>query len=56
MQRTAIGFPLGIAIGVIVGALIGNMAFVPGDLIKAVLATLAARAVLAGYPMLPSRV
>ncbi len=37
-------------------ALIGNLAFVPGDLVKAVLATLAARAVLAGYPMLPSRV
>ena len=36
-------------------AVIGNLAFIPGDLIKAVLATLAARGVLAGYPMLPSR-
>lgn len=36
-------------------ALYGNLAFIPGDLIKAVIATLAARAVLAGYPMLHSR-
>jgi biotin transport system substrate-specific component len=36
-------------------ALYLNLTFVPGDLIKAVIATLAARAVLAGYPMLPTR-
>lgn len=36
-------------------ALIGNMTFIPADLIKAVIATLAARAVLAGYPLLHSR-
>ncbi len=31
-------------------ALAGNLAFIPGDLLKAAIATLAARAVLAGYP------
>jgi len=36
-------------------ALIGNMTFIPADLVKAVIATLAARAVLAGYPLLHSR-
>jgi biotin transport system substrate-specific component len=36
-------------------ALVGNLTFIPADLVKAVIATLAARAVLAGYPMLPSR-
>lgn len=30
----------------------GSLAFIPGDLLKAVAATLAARAVLAGYPLL----
>lgn len=30
----------------------GSLAFIPGDLLKAALATLAARAVLAGYPLL----
>ncbi|SIR09473.1 biotin transport system substrate-specific component [Rhizobium sp. RU20A] len=34
-------------------ALAGNLAFIPGDLVKAAIATLAARAVLAGYPLLP---
>lgn len=38
-----------------VTALQGNLAFIPGDLIKAIIATLAARAVLAGYPLLPRR-
>ncbi len=33
----------------------GSLAFVPGDILKAVIATLAARAVLAGYPLLPQR-
>jgi biotin transport system substrate-specific component len=33
----------------------GSMAFIPGDLLKAAIATLAARAVLAGYPLLPQR-
>ena len=32
-----------------------SLAFVPGDLIKAVVAMLAGRAVLAGYPLLPLR-
>lgn len=36
-------------------AIATNAAFIPGDLVKAVIATLAARAVMAGYPMLPSR-
>lgn len=36
-------------------ALAGSMAFVPGDLIKAGVAALAARAVQAGYPLLPAR-
>lgn len=33
----------------------GSLAFLPGDLLKAAIATLAARAVLAGYPLLPVR-
>lgn len=33
-------------------ALIGNLPFIPGDIIKAVIATLVARAVLVGYPLL----
>jgi biotin transport system substrate-specific component len=33
----------------------GSLAFIPGDLLKAVIATLAARAVLAGYPLLHAR-
>ncbi|WP_313615854.1 biotin transporter BioY [Agrobacterium sp.] len=33
----------------------GSMAFIPGDVVKAVLAALAGRAVLAGYPLLPQR-
>ncbi len=32
--------------------LIGSLAFIPGDLLKAAIAALAARAVLAGYPLL----
>ena len=36
-------------------AVAGSMGFVPGDLIKAVLAALAARAVMLGYPLLPQR-
>lgn len=36
-------------------AFIGSMAFIPGDLIKAAVAALAARAVMAGYPLLPAR-
>lgn len=34
---------------------IGSLAFLPGDLIKAAIATLAARAVMVGYPLLPKR-
>ena len=54
----AIGIPwLSVAAGMPLGkAVMVNLPFIPGDLIKAVIATLAARAVLAGYPMLPSRV
>jgi len=33
----------------------GSLAFIPGDLLKAAIATLAARAVYAGYPLLPVR-
>ncbi|ASY61956.1 Substrate-specific component BioY of biotin ECF transporter [Sinorhizobium sojae CCBAU 05684] len=33
----------------------GSLAFIPGDLLKAAIATLAARAVYAGYPLLPAR-
>lgn len=53
----AIGIPwLSVASGMPFGkAVMVNLPFIPGDLIKAVIATLAARAVLAGYPMLPSR-
>lgn len=36
-------------------AFIGSMAFIPGDIVKAVLAALAGRAVMAGYPLLPQR-
>lgn len=36
-------------------AFTGSLAFVPGDLIKAAVAALAARAVQAGYPLLPVR-
>ncbi|SOC83272.1 biotin transport system substrate-specific component [Ensifer adhaerens] len=36
-------------------ALVGNLAFIPGDLIKAAMTAIAARAVLTGYPLLPSR-
>lgn len=36
-------------------AFFGSMAFIPGDLLKAALAALAGRAVLAGYPLLPRR-
>ncbi|THF50974.1 biotin transporter BioY [Allorhizobium terrae] len=35
--------------------LIGSLAFLPGDLLKAAIATLAARAVMVGYPLLPKR-
>ena len=36
-------------------AFYGSMAFVPGDLLKAGVAALAARAVMVGYPLLPQR-
>ncbi len=36
-------------------AFVGSLAFIPGDLLKAGIATLAARAVLVGYPLLPQR-
>lgn len=35
--------------------LVGSLAFIPGDLIKVGIATLAARAVMVGYPLLPAR-
>ena len=34
---------------------LASLVFIPGDLIKAVVAMLAGRAVLAGYPLLPAR-
>jgi Uncharacterized conserved protein len=36
-------------------AFFGSIAFIPGDLIKAVIAALAGRAVMVGYPLLPER-
>lgn len=36
-------------------ALVGTLAFVPGDVVKAVIAALAGRAVMVGYPLLPQR-
>ncbi|TCL75902.1 biotin transporter BioY [Rhizobium sp. BK251] len=36
-------------------AFLGSLAFVPGDVIKAVVAALAGRAVMVGYPLLPAR-
>ncbi|OJT96392.1 BioY family transporter [Metarhizobium album] len=36
-------------------AFLGSLAFVPGDIFKAVIAALAGRAVMAGYPLLPQR-
>ncbi|WP_176085992.1 biotin transporter BioY [Martelella sp. HB161492] len=36
-------------------AFVSGLAFIPGDLIKAGLAALAARAVMIGYPLLPRR-
>jgi biotin transport system substrate-specific component len=36
-------------------AFLGSMAFVPGDLVKAVVAALVGRAVMVGYPLLPQR-
>ena len=36
-------------------AFLASLAFIPGDLIKAGIATLAARAILVGYPLLPQR-
>jgi biotin transport system substrate-specific component len=35
--------------------MLGSLAFIPGDLVKAAIATLAARAVMVGYPLLPKR-
>ncbi len=36
-------------------AFLGSLIFVPGDCVKALIAALAGRAVLAGYPLLPVR-
>ncbi|MDM9626639.1 biotin transporter BioY [Rhizobium sp. S152] len=36
-------------------AFLGSMAFIPGDIIKAFVAALVGRAVMAGYPLLPAR-
>ena len=36
-------------------AFFGSLAFVPGDLLKAVVAALAGRSVMVGYPLLPKR-
>ncbi|AYG61316.1 biotin transporter BioY [Rhizobium jaguaris] len=36
-------------------AFLGSMGFIPGDLVKAVVAALVGRAVMVGYPLLPQR-
>ena len=36
-------------------ALLGSLAYIPGDIVKAVVAALVGRAVMAGYPLLPQR-
>ncbi len=36
-------------------AFVGSLAFIPGDVIKAVIAALVGRAVMVGYPLLPQR-
>lgn len=36
-------------------AFLGSLGFVPGDVVKAVVAALVGRAVMAGYPLLPQR-
>jgi biotin transport system substrate-specific component len=36
-------------------AFLGSLAFIPGDVLKAAVAALAGRAVMAGYPLLPQR-
>jgi biotin transport system substrate-specific component len=36
-------------------AFLGSMAFIPGDVIKAFVAALVGRSVMAGYPLLPAR-
>jgi biotin transport system substrate-specific component len=36
-------------------AFLGSLAFIPGDVVKAVLAAMVGRAVIAGYPLLPQR-
>lgn len=53
----AIGMPV---VSLIAGTpfdkvLMGSIAFLPGDLLKAAIATLAARAVMVGYPLLPQK-
>jgi biotin transport system substrate-specific component len=35
------------------GAFMGSLAFIPGDVLKAVIAAMAGRAVMVGYPLLP---
>ena len=49
---TYLAYVSGIELG---KAFLGSMAFIPGDIIKAVVAALAGRAVMAGYPLLPQR-
>ncbi|MGK6313901.1 biotin transporter BioY [Neorhizobium sp. DT-125] len=39
----------------LVTAFMGDLAFVPGDVLKALIAAFAGRAVMAGYPLLPQR-
>lgn len=36
-------------------ALVGSLAFIPGDVIKAIVAGLVGRAIMVGYPLLPQR-
>ncbi len=53
----AIGMPV---VSLIAGTpfdkvVMGSLAFLPGDVLKAAIASLAARAVMVGYPLLPQR-
>jgi biotin transport system substrate-specific component len=39
----------------LLNAFLGDLAFIPGDVLKAIIAALAGRAVMVGYPLLPQR-
>ncbi|WP_275789348.1 biotin transporter BioY [Pararhizobium gei] len=52
MGNLWLSFQTGMNLGT---AFTGSLAFIPGDLLKAGIATLAARSILVGYPLLPQR-